>query len=384
MASVTTNQGQQHPLDAGQLQKSFEAGAVTKHDLRIASNLKPTDNLGSLKGATVQALQHVVNAANTGAEAVGLENGQIYQQAALLARQVLNSISRVPKAHATQRVSSVRSQSLPLDGKVAVVIGGGGGIGGGIARELAKAGANVVVSYVDTVSSGLQQYGKKEINDGAPARRVAEEIKEMGRRSVALQADVTKAEDTQRLVAQVVKEFGALDILVCSQGAINLGNVEGLTEEAFDIVLNTNLKGTYLMNKAAIQAMKESGGGSIINISSIAGKEGHAGLAAYCASKFAVIGFSRALSKELAADNIRVNTICPGILATQMWTHLSETLAGGPGQGAQDVFQGFVRALIPQNKPQTPEDIGKTAVFLACSPSITGQAYNVDGGAEMH
>jgi meso-butanediol dehydrogenase/(S,S)-butanediol dehydrogenase/diacetyl reductase len=129
--------------------------------------------------------------------------------------------------------------------------------------------------------------------------------------------------------------------------------------------------------------LKTHGKGCIINIASIAGKNGAAGLAHYCASKFAVVGFTNSLAKELAATNIRVNAICPGILRTQMWEYLAETLKR-PSESKEDAWQRYINGMIPLGRPQTPDDIGQLAVYLATAENVTGQAMNVDGGIELH
>ena len=122
---------------------------------------------------------------------------------------------------------------------------------------------------------------------------------------------------------------------------------------------------------------------AIINVASVAGKDGAPGMAHYCASKFAVVGFTNSLAKEVAPHGVRVNAICPGILRTQMWEYLSETLKR-PNESKEESWQRYVRDLIPLGRPQTPEDIGQLAVYLASAPNVTGQAINVDGGMELH
>jgi meso-butanediol dehydrogenase/(S,S)-butanediol dehydrogenase/diacetyl reductase len=129
--------------------------------------------------------------------------------------------------------------------------------------------------------------------------------------------------------------------------------------------------------------MKARGNGCIINIASVAGKNGAAGLSHYCGSKFAVVGFTNSLAKELASVNIRVNAICPGILRTQMWEYLAETMKQGD-ETKEDAWQRYIKALIPMGRPQTPADIGQLAVYLSAAENVTGQAMNVDGGMEMH
>jgi len=156
-----------------------------------------------------------------------------------------------------------------------------------------------------------------------------------------------------------------------------------MAEETWDLTMAVNVKGVFLACQAAIPVIKKRGGGAIINIASVAGKNGHPGLAHYCASKFAVVGFTNALAKELAPDGIRVNAICPGILRTQMWEYLADTLKQ-PGESKEASWDRWVRSFIPLGRAQTPEDIGSLAVYLASAANITGQAMNVDGGIELH
>ena len=159
--------------------------------------------------------------------------------------------------------------------------------------------------------------------------------------------------------------------------------VEAMTEEEWDLTMAVNLKGVFLSCKAALPALKERSGSCIINIASVAGKNGAPGMAHYCASKFAVVGFTNSLAKEVARFNIRANAICPGILRTQMWEYLAETLRQ-KGEAKEDAWQRYVRTLIPLARPQTPADIGALAVYLATATNVTGQAINVDGGMELH
>jgi meso-butanediol dehydrogenase/(S,S)-butanediol dehydrogenase/diacetyl reductase len=264
----------------------------------------------------------------------------------------------------------------PLSNKAALITGGGRGIG----LELAKAGADIAVSYLDQLDTPATQYGSTKLNGKAAAEATLEEIQSLGRRAVAIPCDVRKKEDNQRLVAEAVGQLSRLDILVCSAGVVNFGPVEVLTEEAIDIVLDVNLKGTILTCQAAIPSLPS--GGSIINISSVAGKMGVAGLAHYCATKFAIVGFTNSLAKELAGKGIRANTICPGIVRTQMWEYAAETLKD-PGESRDEAFARWVKMMIPLGRPQTPEDMGKAALYLATSENVTGQAINVDGGSVL-
>ncbi len=270
-----------------------------------------------------------------------------------------------------------------LSGKVALVTGGARGIGRGIALALAEAGADVAIADVEQISGTAQQYGTPAVGGFTAAQATASEIENLGRRALAIQADVSKKEDTLRMVEETVQKLGALQILVCNAGVVHFSTVEAMSEEAWDLTFAVNVKGVFLSCQAALPILKAQGEGCIVNIASIAGKNGAAGLAHYCASKFAVVGFTNSLAKELAPANIRVNAICPGILRTQMWEYLAETLRR-EGESKEEAWQRYVRTLIPLGRPQTPEDIGQLAVYLAMAKNVTGQAINVDGGIELH
>ena len=270
-----------------------------------------------------------------------------------------------------------------LDGKVALVTGGGRGIGRGIGLALAGAGAEIAIADVDQVKSGAQQYRDPTVSGFQAARKTADEIRALGRRAIAVEADVTVWSQVTAMLDTVLSELGTLDVLVCNAGVVSIASVESMTEETWDLTMSVNSKGVFLCCKAEIPILKKQPGSCIINIASVAGKNGAPGLAHYCASKFAVVGFTNALAKEVAHHDIRVNAICPGILHTQMWEYLSDTLKQ-PDETREDSWQRYVRTLIPLGRPQTPQDIGQLAVYLATAPNVTGQAVNVDGGMELH
>jgi meso-butanediol dehydrogenase/(S,S)-butanediol dehydrogenase/diacetyl reductase len=184
------------------------------------------------------------------------------------------------------------------------------------------------------------------------------------------------------MVESIVETYGQLDILVNNAGAITSQAVEDMSEAEWDNIMNTNIKSVFLGCKAVIPQMKQQGYGRIINIASIAGKIGAPSLAHYCASKFAVVGFTNSLAKALAKEGITVNAICPGIVPTQMWSCLTEAYAE-PGESKGETYKRNVELLIPQGVDQTPEDMGEAALFLALSGHITGQAINVCGGAAL-
>ena len=270
-----------------------------------------------------------------------------------------------------------------LSGRVALVTGGARGIGRGVALALAGAGADVVLADVDRLPGGDQQYGAAPVDGLAGARRTAREIEALGRRSLVIGADVTRKGDVERLLAETTGTLGGLDVLVCNAGVVSVAPVERLSEETWDLTLDVNVKGVFLCCQAAIPHLRARGGGAILNVASVAGKNGVPGMAHYCASKFAVVGFTNSLAKELAGQGIRVNAICPGILRTQMWEYLAETLKA-PGESREDSWQRYVKSMIPLGRPQTPEDIGQLAVYLVSAENVTGQAINVDGGMELH
>lgn len=271
-----------------------------------------------------------------------------------------------------------------LDGKVALITGGSRGIGRGIALSLAEAGADIAVADIEQLAStGKTQYGTAEIGGLTAAKTTAADIVFLGRRAVVLQADVTKRTDTLRMAEETVKQLGRLDILVCNAGVISIMPVETMDEATWDITFDINVKGTFLSCQSVIPIMRKQGNGCIINIASIAGKNGAPGSAHYCASKFAVVGFTNSLAKELVGDNIRVNAICPGIVQTQMWEYLTNSFKE-PEESKEDAWKRIVQAMIPMARPQTPEDIGQLAVYLATAENVTGQAINVDGGMELH
>jgi meso-butanediol dehydrogenase/(S,S)-butanediol dehydrogenase/diacetyl reductase len=138
------------------------------------------------------------------------------------------------------------------------------------------------------------------------------------------------------------------------------------------------------MNKAVIDHMQERQYGRIVNFSSMAGKNTYAGMSAYAASKWGVLGFTGCLSKEVAHDNITVNAICPGIVGTQMWTSLSSTLALlGVGETSEEAYANYVSTVIPQGEAQTPEDIAEGVLYLITAPHVTGIALSIDGGVSM-
>jgi meso-butanediol dehydrogenase/(S,S)-butanediol dehydrogenase/diacetyl reductase len=187
------------------------------------------------------------------------------------------------------------------------------------------------------------------------------------------------------MVAEVEEAFGSIDIVVNNAGLVKTGALASYAEADWDRLYAVNVKGVFLVSKAALPALARDGGGAILNIASIAGKKGYPGLSAYCSSKFAVIGLTQSMAQELAGQNIRVNAICPGLLATAMWLdHLSQGVAAATGKSAgRESFDLYVGQNTPLGREQTPEDIAEAALYLARADNVTGVALNVAGGTEM-
>lgn len=253
-------------------------------------------------------------------------------------------------------------QRLPfclLSGKSAVVTGASRGIGRATAIRLAEAGANVVVNY---------------LNSENEAEATVRECRDYGVKAVAVRADVSKPDDTDRLITAAIDEFGGIDIVVANAGIWEGDLVEEMDEERWDRVIDANLKGTWTVCRSAVPHFKDNRGGSIVIVSSTAGQRGEAGYSNYAASKGGQIAFTKALSNELA-PNIRVNAVAPGWVDTGL---------------NDDVFcdPGFVKRVvdgIPLKRVATADDIALSIVFLASdwSRHITGEILNINGGAVL-
>ncbi|RZK68668.1 MAG: SDR family oxidoreductase, partial [Pedobacter sp.] len=210
-------------------------------------------------------------------------------------------------------------------------------------------------------------------------------LKDQGTEALGVAVDVTDFDSVKAALAEVVETFGTLDIAVNNAGVVGIGSIDEITSEEWDRVLGVNAKGVFVCTKAEIEILKPKKSGAIINTASIAGKMGMAHLSHYVASKFAVIGFTNSIAKEVALKGITVNAICPGIVGTGMWRG-----EGGvadrwklEGETEEQSWERNKQAIIPQGIDQKPEDIADAVVFIAKSPRITGQAIAVDGGITM-
>ena len=271
---------------------------------------------------------------------------------------------------------------MRLKNLTAIVTGGGTGIGKGVSLRLAREGANLVIVGVDIVKSDCNQYFSKNIGGYTAAKKIVKFLIEKGFRALAIEADVTKEEQVKKMIDETVKNFSTVDILVNCAGVISFRLIENLTLQDWDHIIEVNLKGTYITNKAVVAQMRKQGKGKIINFSSESGKKGEIGLSHYCASKWGVIGFTKALAIELAKEKITVNAICPGVVETQMWKEISQKLAKN-GETEKQSFDRIVKTNYPQGALQTFEDMAEAVVFLSVSDHITGEALSIDSGSTI-
>jgi NAD(P)-dependent dehydrogenase (short-subunit alcohol dehydrogenase family) len=279
-----------------------------------------------------------------------------------------------------------------LGGKVAIVTGAGGrhGIGRAIANRLAQEGADVVVTDIERSVEAIRPEDRQAGWQGLPS--VVSEIEALGRQSLGLISDVSDSVQVQSMVDQTLQRFGHIDILVNNAGSRpgrDRVPVVELEEDAFDEVMRVNVRGTYLCSRAVARHMiGRSGPGKIIIISSGAGKRGIARYAAYCASKFALVGFTQALSQELAPHHINVNAICPGLVDTERVDFIAAALTP-QGQSGEEYRAMMIRernSRVPLGRVAQGDDIADMAAFLASRESdyLTGLSISVSGGAEMN
>jgi 3-oxoacyl-[acyl-carrier protein] reductase len=253
--------------------------------------------------------------------------------------------------------TSTQRLNVNLSGQVALVTGASRGIGKAIAIAVARCGAKVACVARDT----------------AKLAETVSAITSAGGQAEAFACDVTNGPAVQALVESIAEKWGRLDILVNNAGITRDTLLPRMSDEQWDEVLNTNLRGTFLFTRAVTRPMMQQRYGRIINISSVSGLIGNAGQANYSASKAAIIGFTRTVSKELASRKVTVNAIAPGFIESEMSAALGEAL------------QDQVKTRIPAKRLGTPDEVADVVLFLA-SPSssyITGQCITIDGGLTM-
>ncbi|SIT93686.1 3-oxoacyl-[acyl-carrier-protein] reductase [Pontibacter indicus] len=242
-----------------------------------------------------------------------------------------------------------------LEGKVALVTGASKGIGRAIAEKLVVMGAQVAFTYLSSVEKG---------------QALEQELTANGGKAKGFRSDASDMAQAEKLIEDVVAEFGKIDILVNNAGITRDGLLMRMTEEQWDAVINTNLKSVFALTKGATKHMMRAKSGSIINITSVVGIKGNAGQANYSASKAGIIGFTKSVALELGSRNIRCNAVAPGFIETEM-----------TGELDQKVVDEW-RKAIPLKRGGTPEDVANAVAFLASDQSayISGQVLQVDGG----
>jgi NAD(P)-dependent dehydrogenase (short-subunit alcohol dehydrogenase family) len=267
--------------------------------------------------------------------------------------------------------TSSRWRGIPLDagagyfvtrlsGKVALITGGGTGIGRAIALAFAREGANVAVA-------GRRLEKLKE---------VAGAIEKERGQAIAVECDVTRSKDAERAVRETAKKFGKLNVLVNNAGTLSVSTVDTVSEEDWDRVMTVNVKGPFLLSRAALKEFRKAGGGAIVNIGSVLGLVAMQNRAAYCASKGGVTMLTKAMALDHAHENVRVNCICPSIVETDLVKGLfNDSMEGRVLRKARE-------GTIPLGRFGKPMDVAELAVFLASEESswITGTAIPLDGG----
>jgi len=249
---------------------------------------------------------------------------------------------------------------MELEGKVSLVTGASRGIGRAIALKLANLGSKVAVNYV-----AIEESNKVDADD------LVENISHLGGEAIAVEADIRDSEAAKAMVDQVTDKWSKIDILVNNAGINRDTLLLRMSDDAWDDVINTNLRGAYLCTKFALKRMMRQEWGRIISISSITGIVGNVGQSNYAASKGGIIAFTKSIAREAGSRNITVNAVAPGFIVTGMTDKL-------PSERKEAIL-----AMVPLKRFGQPEDVAELVVFLASERAgyITGQVITIDGGA---
>jgi NAD(P)-dependent dehydrogenase (short-subunit alcohol dehydrogenase family) len=258
---------------------------------------------------------------------------------------------------------------MELKGQIAIVTGAGRGIGRAIALELARQGADIVIAEMDQ----------------AGAKRTAEEVGALGRKSLAVATDVTSRADLRAMVDRAKAEFGRIDILINNAGIYKAAATLDVTEDHWDAIMNINAKAVFFATQAVLPVMIAQKSGVIVSLASMAGKIGSKTNLPYNASKAAVVSMTKSLALAHAGEGIRVNCVCPGFVETDMWKVVSRDQGKLLGMTPEE-FTRQRAAQVPLGRMETPEDVAHVVAFLAGPRSgyMTGQALSVDGDLVMH
>jgi NAD(P)-dependent dehydrogenase (short-subunit alcohol dehydrogenase family) len=266
---------------------------------------------------------------------------------------------------------------MRLEGKTAIVTGGGGDIGRGIARCLAREGSRLLLADISKES----------------AKHAAEEIGSEGGDVHSVHADLTREDDAQEVFRTALETLGQVDILVNAHGRASreFGNpLERLSLAEWNDLMAVNLTSVFLMTRAVLPHMRERRSGKIINIASLAGRRANENLPHYSASKAALISFTQSIAKEMAPHNVNVNAINPGFVFSPVWEKGHGVLMAGQNSewanlSSREIYDRIVHSLVPLGRDQNPEDVGHFCAYLASEESrnMTGQSINLDGGVWM-
>lgn len=259
--------------------------------------------------------------------------------------------------------------NIQFNDKVALITGAGAGMGKETAFTLARLGASVVVADINL----------------ANVEQVRDEIRLEGLNAAAVQVNVTNEAEVKNMVDFTVNTFGKIDLLINCAGISKNMQLVDTTVEDWNRIFDINVKGIFLAVRETLPYLIQQQSGKIVNFSSMVGKEAFGNNVAYSASKFAVMGITQGVAKEVAKHNINVNAVCPGIVMTEMMERATEDIARLQGVTKEEVIQDFCQS-IPLNRLQTPQDVAGVVAFL-CSDlavNMTGQGINITGGAQLH